>query len=317
MPCKGKSDILQKYTFYPSIMANEDTTTPQSTPTSEIQNTEPTSFVSSIANERPDNNTYSDFFQETSDGQISVGPRAQKSYLEIFTSIIGYVIPVAIIVALLGSAHVYIRTQESNSFVQEKFSFLCGYLNFGTETISDTEKYCKTFTMIQKEYDEKYTALQESIIVKLNEYIPIKITKNLLASSPEKKFIIDTYKNKVYVDEIIKKFQSVKDSAQDPRRSNIECNGISISNGQNLTTQCTVYGGRIGDDDSNGKLGSARIEALSFLEILGNTASSQFILLNPPGSLNQETLVEGESDVFSTRTNLSIEVQYVPLSAKS
>ena len=312
-----KSDILWKYTFYPSIMANEDTTTPESTLPSDVPPPGPTSFVSSIANERTDTNAYSDFFQETSDGQISVGPKAQKSYLELFTAILGYVIPVAIIVSLIGSFHVFIRTQENNSFIQEKYSFLCGYLNFGIENISDADKQCKTFSMIQSEYDNKYKLLEETIITKLNEYIPIKITKNLLASSPEKKFIIDTYRNKIYVDEIIKKFQSVKDAAQDPRRANIECNGISISNGQNLTTQCTIYGGKLGDDDSNGKLGSARIEALSFLETLGNTASSQFILLNPPSSMNQENLIDGESDIFQTRTNVSIEVQYVPLSAKS
>lgn len=222
-----------------------------------------------------------------------------------------------IIGCILGSGHVFIRTQDSNKFIEEKYKFLCGYLNYGIENIGDDVKECKTFAMLQTEYDGKFSTLQEIIITKLNEYIPVKITKNLLASSPEKKFIIDTYKNKIYVDEIIKKFQSVKDAAQDPRRSNIECNGISINNGQNLTTQCTIYGGDIGDDDSNGKLGSARIEALSFLETLGNTPSSQFILLNPPTSMSQEKLMEGESDIFRTRTTLSIEVQYVPLAAKS
>ncbi len=291
-------------------MFPQESSTPTPAPGAE------SSFVSSIANQKPEN-AYSDFFQETSDGQISVGPRAQKSYLEIFTTILGYAIPVAIIGCLLGSAHVFIRTQDTNKLVEEKYSFLCGYLNYGTDNVPDDIKMCKTFSMIQAEYDAKYKTLQDTIIVKLNEYIPVKITKNLLASSPEKKFIIDTYKNKIYVDEIIKKFQSVKDMAQDPRRSNIECNGISINNGQNLTTQCTVYGGDIGDDDANGKLGSARIEALSFIETLGNTQSSQFILLNPPTSMSQEKLLEGESDIFKTRTTLSIEVQYVPLAAKS
>lgn len=73
LPGRNNSAILRKYTFYPLFMANEENITPpgitpqESTPTPGGES----SFVSSIANQKPES-AYSDFFQETSDGQISV-----------------------------------------------------------------------------------------------------------------------------------------------------------------------------------------------------------------------------------------------------
>ena len=91
-------------------------------------------------------------------------------------------------------------------------------------------------------YTKKKTDLQNDIINKLAEYIPIKITKNLLASSPEKQFVIDTYKNKVRMDAIIAQFEKVRRSAQSDVGNNIICNGMAVTVNAELTTQCTVYG---------------------------------------------------------------------------
>ncbi|MBP9780216.1 hypothetical protein KBD33_06415, partial [Candidatus Gracilibacteria bacterium] len=43
-------------------------------------------------------NIYGDFFQETSDGSISIGPRAQKSGLEVATNALGYIVPAVLII---------------------------------------------------------------------------------------------------------------------------------------------------------------------------------------------------------------------------
>jgi hypothetical protein len=118
----------------------------------------------------------------------------------------------------------------------------------------------------------------------------------------------------------MKQFEKMRKWSSYLESPNIECNGISITNGDTLSTQCTIYGWKIGADDANSRLGSARIEALSFLENLANTAKSQFILLNPPASLNVETLKPGEdttSILFETKTTVQIQIQYVPFNQKN
>jgi hypothetical protein len=81
-------------------------------------------------------------------------------------------------------------------------------------------------------------------MTQLSEYIPVKLTKNILLSSPERKFAIDTYKKKIRMDEILEKFEEVRTNSKSVaiNTNNIICNGISIIGDGNVTTQCTVYG---------------------------------------------------------------------------
>lgn len=261
-------------------------------------------------------NPYGDFFQETADGDISIGTKVKKTNLEVATGILGYVVPLVIIVGILGTLHVFIRSQESSAFA-ENYTFICPYLNMG---IDAPDKGCKTLTMIQQDYDARLSRLEDEIITGLTEFIPIKISKNIIDAWPEKAFIISTFENKVYVDDIMNQFEKKRKEALYNNSNNIECNGISITNGDTLSTQCTIFGGKIGADDSSNRFGSARLEALTFLETLANTPKSQFILLNPPTSLNVELLNPGENTtniLFETKTTVQIQVQYVPFSQKS
>lgn len=261
-------------------------------------------------------NPYGDFFQETSDGNISIGTKVKKSELEVATDILGYVVPIAIVIGLLWMLHVFIRTQQSSSFA-ENYSFICPYLNMG---IDAPDKECKTLTMIDAEYKWRIDRLETEIVDGLTEFIPIKISKNIIDASPEKDFIVSTFENKVHVDDIINQFEKMRKWSVYNDTENIECNGISITNGDTLSTQCTIYWWKIGADDSNNRLWSARIEALSFLENLSNTTSSKFILLNPPTSLNVEFISPGEDTIsvlFETRTTIQIQVRFVPFNQKS
>jgi len=171
-------------------------------------------------------NPYGDFFQETSDGNISIGARAQKSWLEIATWILGYIVPIAIVFTILWSIHVFIRTQESNTFA-ENYSFICPYLNMGINVV---DKDCKTLKMIENDYTDRTSKLTEEIIAGLTEFIPIKISKNIIDASPEKAFIIKTFENKIHVDEIMKQFEKIRTSATYGNSWNIGCNWISITN---------------------------------------------------------------------------------------
>jgi hypothetical protein len=290
-------------------------TTDQNTPPESLgspESTKDSNFISSPETSKVDT-IYSDFFQETSDGKISMGSKAKKSWLEVFTTVLSYVLPIAIIIVVLASFHVFLRTQETWGFA-EKYQFLCPYMNRWVD-IESSERGCNTISAIQTRYTEKKQVLQEDIIKRMNEYIPIKIAKNLIATSPEKKFIIDTYKNKVRVDITIQKFFELLEKSQYTSIDNIDCKGISIGSDGDLSTLCNIYGKGIGEDDSNGRLGSSRIEAISFIDELSNTTKNQFIFLNPPTSLGIEPILE--NGIFTTRTTIPVRVRYVWVEEKS
>jgi hypothetical protein len=291
-----------------------DTPTPATGGWNSISTTSESEFLKSSWSSE-NTNVYGDFFQETSDGNLSMGPKVQKSGIEILTTLLGYIIPVALLIVIILSLHVFIRTREDSSFA-ENYQFLCPYLNYGIE---DENKLCKTMTTIAKEYQTKNTDLQGNIVDALAEYIPIKISRNIIDASPEKRFILETFAKKIHPDEVMKQFDVVVKKAQYSNEKNITCNGINITGGSTVSTQCTVLWGEIGDDDANRKLGSARIEALRFTEILANTIDSHFLLMNPPTTLSVEQ-IEGSSPeipaIFKTRVTIPIQLQYVPFEQK-
>ena len=139
-----------------------------------------------------------------------------------------------------------------------------------------------------------------------------------MTTSPEKIFVVDTFSKKIHVDEIMNQFKKTLDDAQYKAANNIECTGVSIDSDGVLTTQCTIYGRDVGSDDTNGKLGSSRIEAMEFVESLANTTKSSFILLNPPISLSSEKVQGDEGgSFFATRTTIPVQIRYVPFDKKS
>lgn len=281
--------------------------------------TETASFISSGKWESSVDSTYNDFFQETSDGNISIWPRVQKSWIEIFTSIMGYVIPLAIIMVLIWAFHVYVQKWWGATLIKENYTFLCPYLNYSIEW-ADEEYRCDTLQTISASYEKMRTNLEADILVKLNEYIPIKLTKNILLTSEERAFAIETYKNKTRMDVIMKKFEEIIEESQSVARGNINnvvCNGISITTWGNITTQCTIYWGPSWSDDTNGKLGSSRIEALRFISNIADTSKSSFILLNPPTSLSAENVSDREVNGFETRTTISIQAKYIPITSNN
>jgi hypothetical protein len=274
--------------------------------------TESASFISSWKWESwAVDSTYNDFFQETSDGNISIGPKSQKSWIEVFTTVLWYILPVVIVGVIAWSFHVYVQTGWGATAIKDNYTFLCPYLNYSVQWF-DEEFKCQTIQNIDSAYGKKKSELEVSIVEKLNEYIPVKLIKNILVTSPERQFAIDTYKNKTHMNEIMAKFEEVRSESKSAAWDNIICNGLSITGEWNVTTQCSIYGKASGNDDENGKVGSARIEAIRFLSNLADTSKSQFILLNPPTSLSMEKLNDKAQDGFETRTTISIQVSYVP-----
>ncbi|MBC7498634.1 hypothetical protein H7170_03270 [Candidatus Gracilibacteria bacterium] len=285
--------------------------TPPQVPESSFLTGTPIALPSSVK-EKTEETLYNDFFQENSTGEMSLGGKKERSSLEILVSILQYLTICIVVIGILFGLHVYIRS-SSGGFL-ENYPFLCPYLHYDINAPSD-EKACKSVVTIGREYVERQSILEENIIKGLTEYIPIKVSASILDASPEKKFIIDTYDSKPHVNEVLEAFGRVKLASQSVI-GNIECSGLTVTNGNSLSIQCTIYGGGIGDADSNGQIGSARIQAMRFIENLADTSKSSLILENQPTSLGIEKIKNDTTVGFLTRTTLPIQVRYVPLIQK-
>jgi hypothetical protein len=255
---------------------------------------------------------YSDFFDTSSSWTAQSAPqKPKKTPIEITVSILWYIISILIFILIILSVHVFLRTQE-RSTIAENYKFLCPYFNYDVDF---PNKWCKTLSMIADEYNQSTVSLQRNIIDLLTAYIPVKVSKNIVDASPERAFIISTYANKISVIDIMSQFEKIKKSAEYQNLDNISCSGVSIDKDLSFVTQCMVYGWAFGQDGSDGKLASARIEALKFLDILWNTPKSQFRLLNPPSSLSVEkldSLTWNNPPIFQTRTTVPLQLIYVP-----
>lgn len=72
------------------------------------------------------------------------------------------------------------------------------------------------------------------------------MSSSILDASPEKRFIISTYTAKPHVNNVLEAFEKVKTNAQksSPQSTNdknIKCSGITVIEGNILSTQCVIY----------------------------------------------------------------------------
>ena len=258
---------------------------------------------------------YADLFEKNKDGELIRSQKTKRSVLEIFTTIMGIVTPLLLIASIVGATHAFIRSQETNAWA-ENFQFLCGYLNYDITT-DDPAYECQTATFITQNATERTEKLEKDIIDQLSLYIPLKVSTATASTSAENKKANEIYAEKINANDIITQFDKVRKNAQSAGLENIICESINITNNNQLTAQCSVYGGAIGTNDTR-QLGSSRIEAIRFLERLWNTQTSQFILNSPPTTLSIESLEKQENipAIYKTKTTLTISLTFLATQSK-
>ncbi|MBX9809353.1 hypothetical protein K2X92_03130 [Candidatus Gracilibacteria bacterium] len=269
---------------------------------------------------KTEDSLYNDFFQENGNEEMTLSAKKERSGLEVLVNVLEYITMLVVVSGVLAGLHVFVRSMENTTFL-ETYPFLCPYLNYDIE-IPKEEKGCKNVNAIQKEYLDKKQVLENNIIDALVEYIPIKVSSSILDASPEKKFVLTTFENKPHVNNVLEAFERVKAFSQKNvgnGEKNIKCVGVTVTNGDTLSTQCTVYGGSIGNMNTNGQLGSSRLEALDFLEKLADTTRSSLVLNNYTTSLSIENISDKEAETlgYNTRTTIPINVRYIPLTVKN
>ena len=285
-----------------------------------VQSAPESSFLNETPNSiKSEDTLYNDFFQENGSWEMTLGTKKERSGLEVLVNVLEYTAIFAVIIGAISALHVFVRTMENVSFL-ENYPFACPYLNYDI-TLPSMEKGCKNIAAIQKEYSDKKQVLQDNILDALTEYIPIKVSSSILDASPEKKFIINTFTNKPRVNNVLEAFERVKTNSQktiDPTTGtkNIKCTGITVTDGDTLSTQCTVEWGAIGNSNTNGQIGSSRVEALDFMEKLADTTKSSLILNNYQTSLSISSVYNKDTNSYKTTTVVPISVRYVPLVEK-
>ncbi len=238
---------------------------------------------------------------------IRIGPKSRKPLIEVATNILWVVLILFLLWIGLISLDVWFRQQDEN-VLAAKYSFLCPYTHVWVEKVEPDD--CRT------------EVLQKEILTELAEYIPIKVSKNLIDGSPEKAFIEETYAWKLDYQKIIGRFEEIITKQSEGYRDKILCDGLQMTEKWDLSTQCIVYGGEVWSDGENGRLGSSRLETLKFIDALGRTEMYGFILKNPPSELTAEELQSGSDSTsdatnewsviskdFKTRTAISINLQ--------
>ncbi len=87
-------------------------------------------FLTETPNSQKSEDTlYNDFFQENSNGEITLGAKKERSGLEVIVNILEYATILVVIIGILSGLHVFIRSSQNGSFL-ENYPFLCPYLHY-------------------------------------------------------------------------------------------------------------------------------------------------------------------------------------------
>ncbi len=111
--------------------------------TSPISSSSPPSSVSNFLAETPapqksEDTLYNDFFQENSNGEITIGAKKERSGLELLVTVLEYTAILFVIIGVLGAIHVFIRTMNNTEFFKS-YTFICPYLQYDIN-IPDEDK---------------------------------------------------------------------------------------------------------------------------------------------------------------------------------
>lgn len=189
---------------------------------------------------------YADLFEKNKNSGANAKPK--KSILELIISVMNFIMPIAVTLAVLGGVHALIRSQESNS-IATNFPFLCGYLHQGIHT-DDPNYSCQTAQFITTDVTEKKSKLEKDIVNQLALYIPIKVSAAAADRAPESTRAKEIFADKINANDIIAQFNAIKKSSEAIGTQNISCPTMNLTDGHVLTVQCSVYGADIGADET-------------------------------------------------------------------
>lgn len=280
----------------------EEIKTPQSNP-NYIELSDDTQSVGNIFNELSGELGELDFAEKSAKVDVK-----EKSPLRTAYLISGYVLWITIFVTGLLTLDVFARSSTDNAL----FTSLpvCPYLSYGISNYENTE--CKTLSMITADKITEKEKLEKEIAGHLVILIPKFMASLDIINSSKVQFIQDhTGNSRTSISDMIKQFQEIKNNTTYEWKD-IECGAIALDEKWKFTVSCQVYGGLL-LAPAGSLTKTSRESALAFLDRL-NDPISGFRILSYPKTLDisEFSSADGIKLVFSTKTTLNLDLQYLP-----
>ena len=166
--------------------------------------------------------------------------------------------------------------------------------------------------MISTEKAAEKEKLEKNIATNLILLVPKFMQSLDIANSPKVQFIQEhTGDSRMSITEIIDHFLEIKNRTN-YQGEDIECKALSLDEKGKISTSCQIYGGSL-IAPTGFSTKTSRETTLSFLERLNNPKSG-FQILSYPKTLDISLFnsTDGFKAVFSTKTLLNLELQYLP-----
>ncbi|NDK19568.1 hypothetical protein GW819_01890 [Candidatus Gracilibacteria bacterium] len=279
----------------------------------ETKNTEKKSNYIELEN---DSTSVGNIFNELSGelGELDFAERAKAQEVEKKHPLIiasfwtGKLFFIVVLVAILMSIDIFVRTMKDNSYFANLP--ICPYLSYGVDNYENNN--CKTLPQIFTELKDQKDKLEKNIVANLIILVPKFLQSSDISSSPKVQFIQEhTGDSRISITDAITRFLEIKNRTS-YQGEDIECKGVSANEQGQISLSCEIYGGPIISPTGQATKTSREI-ALAFLNRLGDT-SSNFQILSYPKVLDisEFNSVDGFKSVFSTVTPLDLKLQYLP-----
>ncbi len=195
-----------------------------------------------------DNSAVGNIFNELSGelGDLDFGDENQekqksektKDRWELAYKISGISFTIALILAAVLSADVFIRTSPSNNlFVNLP---ICGYLSLGIDDYENTD--CKTLPMILETAMAEKEKTEKNIISNLVVLVPKLLQSLDIVSSPKVRFIQEhTGDSRIPITDMISRFLEIKGRTV-YHGEDIDCKNLMVDEKGAMSISCDIYG---------------------------------------------------------------------------
>lgn len=278
----------------------------------ETKNTEQTSnYIELSQDPQGVGNIFNELSGELGDLDFAEKARAQeaekKNPLEIAYTASRYVFVFSVIIIILLSLDVFIRSSEDNQL----FASLpiCSYLSLGADDYDNVD--CKTLSMISAEINAEKEKLEKNLATNLIILVPKFMQSLDITNSPKVQFIQEhTGDSRVSITDAMTRFMEIKNRTS-YQGEDIECKTISVDEKGKFSVSCQIYGGSL-VAPTGLSTKTSRETALSFLERLDDPKSGFQILAYPKTlDISEFNSTDGFKTVFSTKTSLDLKLQYL------
>lgn len=245
-------------------------------------------------------------------------PKWKEYYLKLTNQVLSGIMMILILFIALAYGYVYIQKDPELSSSQ-LIDPLCFLILWDLAWENDVP-YCSSIAALKVNYEQKTTTIIWDIARKLDVLFFDLYSLENFSASPEYIFLANSKINRLKVIDILNDFDKLKNSFTEAGdRKRVQCEGISITSDNLLTTSCFVYSSGTWEQDSKivtwwrddivqtAPEWTSMTFAAEFLEYIQKNPEFNFQLLDKQKSFTLETTTEW---LFTHRTKVDLRLKY-------